>query len=88
VTTFLIVAQYQHALEWCREQDPPRNPRARDLVIISVDSNDATFRLRGRRMQDGDEVVEHVIYSHLSQRGWETLGAVEHELDMMRRFSV
>ena len=86
MTTFLIVARYTHALDWCREHDVSPLPRA--VVIVVAENSDATYRLRGRTLKEGDEIVEAVVYSHLSKRGWETLGAIEQELEIMRRHRV
>lgn len=78
MTTILITPTHQLAYQWCRmENDPPMNPRDRELIICTADSGD--IRLRGRQWQDGDKVVEYAMNL------WPIRNMVQHNLDDIYR---
>jgi hypothetical protein len=52
---YLLAPNYREAHYWCSHQDPPLNPRGRDVCIVA--SVDSCLRLLGRKINPGDRVV-------------------------------
>lgn len=53
--TVVVCETYQHFTYWCSIQDPPVDPRSRDVFKLSTVED--CHRFRGRRRQEGDELV-------------------------------
>lgn len=82
LTVVLAPSKHRFAL-WCQlDNNPPINPRGRNVICL-VTAEDAFRRLRGRRKQEGDRVVD-LGFDH-SDRGWRDRSIIKEEVLIFER---